>query len=246
MRSYVSIALEYLGDGEIERASAFLDGTPLARLYQAGFSLTLDLRHRTERFLREGWPARRGARLDLLEGRDRDLLQGLARPRPVFWAGLAEPGRIDHRDFETLADVERASEQLDFIELQGHLILDLLGLDPFATPGAATFSTMFRCAFVHLAAGSGFRFDPVTLADLQRFLEVGMTGGEGRRRLDEGHREEAMLFLEGRLSGAAPGLRARVRALATEWLARLEEEIGGLDPGAAIDPRFVGGLWIVG
>jgi hypothetical protein len=246
MRSYLSLALEHLGDGDPERARPFLLRTPLVEIFQVGFSLTLDLQRRARRLLQEGWLARPGARLELLEQPDRELLAGLERKRPALFAGLTDPKRVDARDFETLEDVALARERLELIEFQGYLMLDALGLDPTTTPPSVAFATLFGCAFVHQTLGQGFRFDPVTSGEVQRLLRAGMGRAGGTRRLRPEAREEARLFVEGRvMDRGAPG-RALARRVVDPWLDQLQGELEGLDPREPVDPRFLPGLWVAG
>jgi len=244
VRNHLSIALEFLSDGDPDAAVRFVLGHALRELHRAGFSLTLQLKHRADALFRSGWLARNDARLDLLDAAEQALLAGLRKKRPQLYAGLLEASRVDHRDFGSLHDVERAGEALDRLDLVGWLFLDVLKVDPLTTPPALSFTSLFRSAVVHQALGKGFKFDPVTGAELAAFVRSHMEAHGDVRVLGEDVRDETTLFVEGLVTERGAPARASARVLVAQWLGVLESELCALDPEQPIDARFVGGLWL--
>lgn len=255
MRNYVSMALEHLAGGDVAAAEPWLRGLRLVELHRTGFSLTLELKRRADRLVRQGFLSRPGARIELLDVDDRELLSGLRRRRP----SRHQQGVF--RDFATLADVAAAHHALDLVELEAWLLLEVLGLSPESVPPSVTFGALVRSAVVHLALEQGFRCAPVSTAALERFLQTALEsapdGGHARRLRRDLH-DEVTLYLEGLVTqGDASGgaelgrngagkaeLRALVRERAQQWLDALEAELSHLPKDARIDVRFIGGLWL--
>jgi hypothetical protein len=248
VRGYLSIGLEHLSGGDLALAQAWLSGARLIDLHRVGFSLTLELKRRADHLVRDGWLARPEARHELLDAPLRELLAWLRRRRPMLFAGLDDPARVDARDFESLADVQRARDALDDTELVGVLCFDHLRVDPLSTPPALPFSSLWRSAVIHQALGHGFRAEPVTAAELRTFLGAAFGGDEAHagRRLSDDLRVETTLFVEGLVTSGGARVRESARRLATSWLGTMESELAGLSPDSPIDPRFVGGLWLTG
>ena len=259
MRNYVSMALEHLSGGDVIAAEPWLRGLRLVQLHRVGFSLTVELKRRADRMVRQGWLSREDARLELLDVDDRELVSGLRRRRPSWQLQSV------FRDFATVQDVRAAHHALDLVELESWLLLDVLGLAPASVPRSITFGAAVRSAIVHLALEQGFRCAPVTTAQLERFLPIALVAAPHRdgRVLSEELRDEVTLYLEGLVTAhpnsaeATPGTvpanatargsdtRALVRERARQWMDALQAELSHLPTGAKIDARFVGGLWLV-
>ncbi|MCK6556407.1 DUF6178 family protein [Candidatus Binatia bacterium] len=98
-RDTLSLGLEYVSDGKLDRAVTALTTLPLVELFRVGHSLTLDLRRRAERLRREGV--------------DRIDLEPVLAMRPQFPGALDEEPHAGTRGFRTRTDLTRVAAWLD-------------------------------------------------------------------------------------------------------------------------------------
>lgn len=99
----LSLGLEHLAEGDIGRGVAFLERLPLIRVFQVGYSLTVD-RARRARQLRE-------------RGSDDPGLDPLLEPRPLYPRALDVPPTAGARPFRSREDLRRLDQYLS--ELSG-------------------------------------------------------------------------------------------------------------------------------
>jgi len=218
----------------VEVAAERLAKHPLRALFGVGYGLTLRLHTLAKRILGEG-AFRAGDRsFALLVDEDRALLAALLERRPrLVLAPSAEP-----RPFANLNDLERVEAELNRIQAAGRLALalslrqasaELTGpLDPplfEERPVRMLLTTMAARALL----GSPPRLEPFSGADLASLAQ----------RL-EGRRFPAaqVVAAAAAVAGPHPGAAQEISA----GLAEVAENLAGLPAGAAIDPRFIGGL----
>jgi len=95
----LSIALEYLSDGDEATAAAIVRKEYLKRLFQVGWSMLLKLKERAEELAGDNYTSERA-------------LEGLKARRPRFYRAL-DPDRVDgYREFRELEDVRKMEELL--------------------------------------------------------------------------------------------------------------------------------------
>lgn len=99
VHGYLSIALEYLSDGDMERAADIIGREYLSRLFRLGFGMVMELRKRHES-LTVG---------DYATGR---MLEGLRTTPPRFYRALDPDGIDGFREFRGLDDIRRIDELL--------------------------------------------------------------------------------------------------------------------------------------
>ncbi|MDX1389982.1 MAG: DUF6178 family protein, partial [Acidobacteriota bacterium] len=155
------------------------------------------------------------------------------------------------RDFASMAEIEESRAGLGMAEVIGGIMVDRLGLDVAAVFAGLRdpamdpprFSTLFLTALAWNATRDELRSDPLPRDVLSQFLRTVAS----RRTADPEAAGRALgqfverLATETRL---APGEISALQAFGRACLARLEEECGGLDPGAPVDPRYVSCLMV--
>lgn len=167
----LNIALGYLAGSDLAQAESILNGVYLQRLYQLGFSLTVDQRRRAEKI--------KAAPIGLyLDGPDLALIQALCQPKPQFYYGLIDPSRADCRPFHSWAEVQQVQNELDYIELlqtlfsesglfelPAHNDLDLDGCSP-SQQNEVTLSELFLTALANQLMGRDFAPEPIPTCEL--------------------------------------------------------------------------------
>jgi hypothetical protein len=167
----LNIALGYLAGADLDRAEQLLRGVYLQALYQLGFSLTLQLRHRAQDIV----AAPIGPYLD---GPDIALIEALNQAKPQFFNGIVDATRADVRSFQTWAEVVKVRQELDCVERLSALFsdkgvfnlpepeqLDLTGCIP-ALATEVTLSEFFLTALANRLLGRDFYPQPIAVAEL--------------------------------------------------------------------------------
>ena len=221
--SSVSLGLEHLCAGKLERAAAALATVSLVRLHRLGHSLTLRLARMAHllapRALTAGDPTQA-------------VLEALLRPRPLFAEALEDPTSTGVRPFRSVADLRRAAEHLT--ELAGRIALaDALGVDLLAVAQVPEprpeLDDHARTALVRLLAGGELDAAPLGPAELDALVARMSPAG----RLDDDARGRAVRAVAELAAQHRIGLAAAILArLVASWLDRIEEELGGFAGGS--------------
>jgi Family of unknown function (DUF6178) len=229
----VSLGLEALSHGDVERAAQALRSVSLTRLHRLGHTVTLRLarmaRALAPRAVAAGEP-------------DGSALAALLRPRPLYATVLDSPPGMDARPFASMEDVRRVAEMLTRLALR-IAVVDSLGVDLLALAERPaprpTLDDYVRTALVRAALGQPFAATPIEPSDVLALC---------RTRLDQGRLSAAARDSAAR--GVLTSLdRAQVTAgrhllpgLLDAWLADIDERIGALPTDRAPDPRFLDGF----
>jgi hypothetical protein len=229
----VSLGLEHLCAGRLERAGAALASVSLTRLHRLGYSLTLRLarmaRLLAPRALTAGDPSHA-------------VLEALLAARPLFDESLEQPPAAGARPFRSLQDLRRAAEHLT--ELAARIALaDALGVDLLAIAQVPEprpeLDDHARTALARVAAGGELDAAPLAPAELDALIRRFSADG----RLPDDVRAEAaraIAELAARQQLAVPS--AILTRLTGAWLDRLEEELGGFAGGRHVAADMVSGL----
>jgi hypothetical protein len=228
VRDYLSLGLEHLGGGDPSRAAEVVRDTPLKRVFQVGFSLTLALKFRADRLMKT--PMARLEDTSLLLSEEAAAVEALRlkRPRRALRVQGAEP--VPFRSLRELASSEAI---LARAEAQVELFRGLLGgSEESARQVLARFGVglpmlglerLFTAA-VAMAVLDG-RVDPRPVPQ-GRTVELGERLFEGTAqapRLRASAAERAIGVLE---PAVAPEARAELRRLVNSTLEKLLGELG--------------------
>lgn len=236
VRGTLSLGLESLAGSDPARGAAILSNTALKRVFQVGFTKTLELRWRAERAAKELPLRMDGAFLpDFPWGEGLSALF-LHRPRFAFARGRRRP-------FGSLEDVSEGERALEAIEEVGRALQDrgldlqrareaVLGAWGEAGLARVRWSDLLLTSVARGMAGLEPRFDSLPSERLEEAIRATFDE-EGKVRPEA---EAAILASLG--DGGDP------RGFAAGALRRLEEELGP-QVVAGVDPRFAA-PWIVG
>ncbi len=240
----VNLGLEKIAGQDLDRAVDRLEAVFLEHVFTLAYNLLGRLRARALDLVRTGWIGRMPHTLHVLDAPDDRILAGLLRPWPVYYG--PEGGR-EYRWFETAADLDQRTDDLERIAFWGELVLDLMALDPGAAfepdrPRLApwevrdvTLSTLLLTAAANHLMGAGT--DTVFLARSRL--------GAGLEALDRG--------LPGLIETWQKDLKPMLSKEKFRWAQALfqtvtgvfDQELAGLDRSRPLDPRFIRGLLVV-
>jgi hypothetical protein len=243
VRDYLSLGLEHLSGGDPSRASEVTRDTPLQRVFQVGFSLTLALKFRADRLVKTPL-----ARLDdtvLVLPEEAAALEALRlkRPRRALRVQGAEPV-----PFRSLREIAASEALLARAERQVELFRGLLGgteaaarevLARFGVALSVLGTERLFTAAVAMAVLEG-RVDPrpVPLGRTVELCERLFEGTAQAPRLRASAAERARAGLEPAVAAEA---RPELRRLVDSTLERLLGELavpylqeGRVDPTLAV------------
>jgi hypothetical protein len=231
----VSLGLETVARGDVDRAAQTLSSVSLTRLHRAGYTVAVKLARLAQslapRAATAGLPATA-------------VLGGLTAPRPWLARAVDIPTAPGVRPFESQADVRKAAEVLARLALRiaiaESLGVNLLAMGQAPEPRPAL-DDHARTAMVRVMAGGTFSGEALTADELVGFRAAAMTGGE----LTDAARERGEAAVRERLAELQVGIgKELLPLLVAEWLGDIERQLGPLE--GDIDPRFVEGVIAAG
>jgi hypothetical protein len=229
----VSLGLEALSHGDLERAAQALGSVSLTRLHRLGHTMTLRLarmaRALASRAVTAGEP-------------DGSVLAALLRPRPWYATVLDSPPGADARPFASLEDVRRVAEALTRLALR-IAVVDALGVDLLALAERPaprpTLDDYVRTALVRAALGQPFAATPLEPSDVLALCRTCLEQG----RLSAAARDTAARSVLASLDRAqVTAGRHLLPGMLDAWLTDIGERVGGLPTDQPPDPRFLDGF----
>ena len=213
----VSIGLEHLTAGHIDRAPAALAAVSLTRIHRLGHSIVLRLarmaRLLAPRSLTAGEPSQ-------------SVLEALLRTRPQFPTALDEPPGADVRPFRQMADVRRVASHVTDLAARVALA-DALGVDLLAMAQAPEprpeLDDHVRTALARHLAGGALDAAPLEPDELER-VRTGALASGSLSHADRASALRALVELAAR-SRIAVGGEVMARLVAT-WLDEIEAQVG--------------------
>ncbi len=119
---YLSIGLERLTGGEIQKARGVLEEIPLKFIFQVGYGATLELKWRAERIWKKGWFSENKVPFSFLDSPWEERIEGLVKKkRPLFYD--EEKGAF--REFRSYSEIQILHKDLDRLELLGRILQSL-------------------------------------------------------------------------------------------------------------------------
>lgn len=232
--STLSLGLETVARGDLDRAQEALKSIGLGRLFRVGYTVTHRLAKLATalapRSLTAGSPAK-------------DLVAGLCSPRPLYSRAADEPAMPGLRPFESAADLRRAGEILTGLTIRIALV-EGLGVDVVAMGQAPEprpeLDDHIRTAIARaITDGGELRGDALSQDELTKLRKAFVGGKLGDAARKAGHAAIGARLGAAQLAASGPVLLRLVDG----WLDDIERILGGVKD-AEIDPRFVEGLLV--
>lgn len=247
---YVSVGLElFAGPDEVNGAS-LLQRHWVQHFFRAGWTRVRQTQSKARHFLDKSWPTGKMERLLFLDPPLPEILDGLLRRHPLWYAGEGELPAL--REFSTLSEVERAERSVEKAEFLGTFLLSVIDFRLQDVQEAAVrldsenlrSSTVFLTALLNAALDRGFRFAPVERQTAGTGLSKLWTSDLPPRRVRPELLQAALQWSRAMIP-ASPQNEAFLEEFIDDSLELLEEEFGHLAPEEVPDPRFTKGLWIL-
>lgn len=232
--STLSLGLETVARGDVERATAALASVGMERLFRVGYTVSQKLARLAQalapRSVTAGSPAR-------------ELVAALCSPRPLFARIADDPPASGVRPFESTADLRRAGAILTELTVRIALV-EGLGVDIVATAQAPeprpSLDDHIRTALARVVIGGEFGGAALSQLELTALRDRGMALG----RLTDVARAAGHAAIHARLGAAQLAASGPiVTRLVDGWLDDLAAILGSV-ADADIDPRFVEGVLV--
>jgi len=233
--STLSLGLETVARGDVDRATQALASVGMERLFRVGYTVSQKLARLAvalaPRSITAGSPAR-------------ELVAALCSPRPLFARAADDPPASGVRPFEAAADLRRAGAILTELTVRIALV-EGLGVDVVAAGQAPeprpSLDDHIRTALARAVVGGEFTGEALSQPELTSLRDRGMADG----RLTEAARAAGHAAIRSRLGAAQLSASGPIVArLVNGWIDDLTAILGGVTD-AEIDPRFVEGVLVV-
>jgi hypothetical protein len=230
----LSLGLETVSRGDIERAGLALASVGLERLFRVGYTVTQKLARLAvalaPRSVIAGSPVR-------------ELVSALCSPRPLFARAADDPPGPGVRPFESSADLRRAGALLTELTVRV-AIVEGLGVDVVASGQAPeprpSLDDHIRTALARAVVGGELRGEALSQPELTQLRDRGMADEAlTPAARAAGHAAIRKSLGAAQLSASGP----IVAHLVDGWLDDLGAILGGIRD-AEIDPRFVDGVLV--
>ncbi len=239
---YVRIALDRRGIDDAASAARTITEVSVLELFREGHEPLARLQSLARRMVREGWAAREGRALELLDSPLRERVLGLLEPRPMYVDLAAGPRRHALRDFHETSEVEETERAVRMAQAIGDMF-ERLGLAPetFSGPDRPRFSTLLMTMLAWQATERSLRCEPLPQGRVADFLRnvVSRRTAPPDAPLRAWRALLAALLSRQALNETDVPL---IDAFARACLEQLSTECGSLEPGTPVDPRFVSSL----
>jgi hypothetical protein len=230
----LSLGLETVARGDVERATQALGSIALERLFRVGYTVSQKVARLAlalaPRSVTAGSPVK-------------ELVSALCSPRPLFACAADQPPAPGVRPLESSADLRRAGELLTGLTVRIALV-EGLGVDVIAAGQAPeprpSLDDHIRTALARAVVGGELRGEALSQPELVALRDRGLVDG----KLTAAAREAGLAAIRARLGAAQLAASGPVVArLVDGWLADLEAILGSVKD-AEIDPRFVEGVLV--
>ncbi|RJR47642.1 MAG: hypothetical protein C4576_09280 [Desulfobacteraceae bacterium] len=168
---YLNLGLEELSGGNRQRAEELLKLHPLVLLFQVGFSLTLELKWETERWIRQAWFDRMSLGLGFWGDEWGGVLNSVLKKRPLYHTGQ---GAGDPRSFESVSEVHESRAVLKRVFVLDKLLEILHADHPLEQTTVSdpllTFDPLLFTFWIRKRLNLEQGFEPVPLSDVKSFF----------------------------------------------------------------------------
>jgi hypothetical protein len=248
--SLANVGLLFLTGGDPEKAEETLHAVHIRDLFQIGFSRTADLRTLARAVAARWWPRYREDGFPLLDFPRDEVLSGLLRRVPQYYS-LAEGGKIDFRDFETMEEVQRTRLVLEETAVIAEACFDALGIpSPRAsTPDLRnvfasgieeiTLKKLLVTGYIRFSLHERFDISPLSRDDLKAmFGSMIQTGTTGEWVLDRKTVDRFLEWLHGKTAHRGVSWD-QIAGFVLEGIKDLCDEIRKLPTLEDFDPLYV-------
>jgi len=237
---YLSIGLEKVTGGDQERAARLLERFHLHQVFRVGYGAALELKWKTERWLKDSWFAGQALGLGFWEEAWEGILEGLLKKRPVFYTGLSKGG--PYREFGSLEEITYCHTALDQVMAVDHLLSMLFAQTVLAHPVHAyhpvTYKNLFLTCWARYRLGLTEEAEPIEIEELKAFFRNLWVKETRPYQIDTRMKQDFLGWLQMRCEQAVTEIPGRAGKVLDHIFDELEKEYGSVHL-EDLDPRYI-------
>ncbi len=236
---YLDIGLENLGGKDPAKGVRLVEKYPLNQIFRVGYGAALELKWKTEKWLKHSWFATQVFSLSFWDDDWEGILEGLLKKRPLFYTSLSDG--VPYREFKALQEISHCHKALDQIINMDYL-LSLLFSQAVPYPIQAchplTYKNLFLTCWArhHLALSQ--EIQPLLAEQLKAFFQDLLAKGEKPYHVEQEMRQSLLDYVVARSGLSAGEIENRVGKNLDGLFSELETEYGSVSI-EELDPRYV-------
>jgi len=237
---YLSIGLDRVAGGDLQQAARLLQKFPLAEIFRVGYGTALELRWKTEKWLKESWLGRQAFDLSFWGDDWGGMLEGVLKKRPLFYAGFSEGE--PYREFKTLEEITHCDQTVEEIIALDSLLSLLFPQCPVADPVQAfqpvTYKSLLLTCWARYHLELPEAIEPLAFKALKAFFRDLWSKKTGPRQVDTGMKQAFLDWLQIRSGQAVDEILSSVGNPFDILFSELEKEYGSVFQ-KDLDPRYI-------
>jgi hypothetical protein len=243
---YLSIGLDRVTQGDVQKATRLVQGFPLAQIFRVGYGAALELRWKTEKWLQGSWFAGQDFDLSFWGDAWEGMLEGLLKKRPLFHTDFAEGE--PYREFESLEDVTHCENAVEEIMAADQLLSQLFAQGAIVHPIVAyqpvTHKNLVLTCWARDYLGLSDDIEPVSVKELKAFFRDLWETKTKPRRVAQRMKKAFWDWLQMRSEEAIDEISDQAKRTIDRLLEELENEYGSVSP-KDLDTRYIKHLLII-
>jgi predicted SprT family Zn-dependent metalloprotease len=243
---YLSIGLDRVTQGDVQKATRLVQGFPLAQIFRVGYGAALELRWKTEKWLQGSWFGGQDFDLSFWGDAWEGMLEGLLKKRPLFHTDLAEGE--PYREFESLEDVTHCESALEEIMAADQLLSQLFAQGSIVHPIVAyqpvNHKNLVLTCWARDYLGLPDDIEPVSVKELKAFFRDLWEKKTKPRRVAQRMKQAFWEWFQMRSEEAIDEISDQARRTIDRLLGELEKEYGSVSL-KDLDTRYIKHLLVV-
>ena len=237
---YLSIGLDRVTGGDVTKAIDLVQEFPLTDIFRVGYGAALELRWKTEKWMKESWFAKQGFGMSFWSDEWEGMLEGLLKKRPLYYTGYSEGE--PYREFKTLEEITHYRTALDEIMVLDHLLSLLFAQDRIAFSVTAyhpvAYKNLLLTCWVRNYLGLPEEIESLGVKKLKAFLNDLWDKKEKPRRVSKEMKKAFLDWLQMRCGEGIDKVFDQVSQIVDRLFEELEKEYGSVAL-KDLDPKYI-------
>ena len=237
---YLSIGLEKLVEDDDKRNmghfTPLIQTYPLLSIFRLGFGLALELRWRTERWLKKSWFNSKGLPLGFWGEEWMGVLGGLLIKKPLFYDNY-KTGEL-YREFISIDDIKNTETLVNEIIAFDELF-SIISVEPDpATKGYLTYKNFILTLWARHILGLSEKLIPLTIDEFRVFFDGIWSDKEQPRKTSQSMKESFLDWISSKTGLVHYEISQRLGQSFENLFKEIESEYGKVSRND-LDPRYI-------
>jgi hypothetical protein len=243
---YINIGLEHLTQNRVaerkQGARELIQSHCLDQIFRVGYGLALNLKWRTDKWIKKSWFAKNGFALSFWGEERFGVLGGLLLKRPLFYDNYVS-GRL-YRDFASEKDVNHTEKLLnEIIEIDA--LFPAMNITPDRFERFVTYENIILTLWARrylLLEGNDNAFVSLTLNEFKRFFKYlwhdSKFDGKTPRKTSTKIKEDFLKWMSDQTGKDIDYISSRLGQAMEHIFKKIEQELGSV-LSKHLDPKYI-------